>query len=157
MLRLVKWTSKIGRGRKPVADAQEIRFDHQHRVLARLRAAESQDEIAKRAGLKYWRYVHLEQGRSKLTGDEFWSLARAYGLTPFELARELGYPLGLSDWRVHLLSLGMTPDEVVTIMQECQGKDATTVTSYLEAKLDFWRQRRPVSNDTHSDSQQRTG
>lgn len=138
-------------------DHDEIRFDHQHRVLARLRGDASQDDVARRAGLKYWRYVHLEQGRSKLAGDEFWALARAYGLTPFELARELGYPLTLADWRVHLLSVGMDPSSVVTIMQECQALDPATVTSYLEAKLEFWRQCQREPNGIPARRRRRTG
>lgn len=79
-------------GRVSVSDNSEAWRDRQRTVLAGLRGDVSQEEASRLLGVKYWRWVHLEQAKVKLSPEEFWLLADAFGVTPFDLARRLGYP-----------------------------------------------------------------
>lgn len=63
----------------------------QREVLSKLRGEKrTQEDVAHAAGLRFWRYVNLETGKVELAAREVPLLARAFNVSPDELAGQLG-------------------------------------------------------------------
>lgn len=64
--------------------------EQQSRVLVELRGKQTQEDVARAAGLKFWRYSNLETGKVEMKTREIRKLAQAFGISAEDLSAKLG-------------------------------------------------------------------